>query len=446
MVVGHTLRSAIRSMRLKVRKSVRTVRHSGWRDLYTKIGRKVFPLPAHRRVYQRTYIAEALTLAERYDATRDELCDSRAVLAANPGQLPIQTIHWYVPHFEHADYGGIRTILRFAAAFAERQGVGNTFIVLANRAAPTAAEYMARIRVVFPALFASHVVVTLAGDDISLPAADACVATHWTTAYTVLRRNQTKRKFYMIQDFEPLFFPAGSTSAQAEATYRFGFYGVANTLTLQQIYAQEYGGQGTCFQPCVDIDLFHPASERDRSHSDQPRTVFFYGRPDHPRNGFELGVSALRKLKQRLGERVRIVSAGQGWSPADYGLDGIIENHGLLSYQETAELYRACDVGLAMMFTRHPSYLPLELMASSCLVVSNPNRATAWLLRDRENCLLALPSASSLADALVEGLQDHELRCYITANALSMIRRQYADWDAQAQHVYQYMCNPEGLA
>jgi O-antigen biosynthesis protein len=423
------------------------VRDRGWPGLLSKARAKLFPLPAHRRVYQKTYIAEALNLAERYDVTHDELRDSHSLLAAYPGQLPLQTIHWYVPHFEHADYGGIRTILRFAATFAVRHGVGNTFIVLANRAVPTAADYTARICAVFPALSGSQVLVGCARDDLaSPPTADACVATHWTTAYTVLRHNQTKRKFYMIQDFEPLFFPAGSTSAQAEATYRFGFYGIANTRTLQQIYTQEYAGQSTCFQPCVDIDLFHPANDRDRSHSKQPRTVFFYGRPDHPRNGFELGISALRKLKQRFGDRVRIISAGQRWSPADYGLTGIVENRGLLSFQETADLYRECDVGLAMMFTRHPSYLPLELMASGCLVVSTPNSATAWLLRDHENCLLALPSMSCLADALAEGLQDHELHRRVTANALSMIRRQHADWGAQAEHVYQYMCNPRGKA
>ncbi len=445
MIVAQTLRSTILSMRLTVRKSFRTLRHTGWRALYAKARRRLLPLPAHRRVYQKTYGSEALTLAERYDATADQLRRSRMLTAAHPGKLAIQTITWYMPHFEHTDYGGIHTILRFAAGFAERHGVGNTFVVLGGSNAPSPADYAARVRAAFPALSESHIVVRQAkGDLASLPASDACMATHWTTAYAALRDNQTKRKCYLIQDFEPLFFPAGSISAQVEATYRFGFYGIANTHTLQRIYCQEYDGQGTCFQPCVDTDLFHPASDRNPPHSGQPQTVFFYGRPDNPRNGFELGITALRKLKQHLGARVRIVAAGQRWAPADYGLAGIVENLGLLSYQETAELYRDCDVGLAMMFTRHPSYLPLEFMASGCLVVSNPNSATAWLLRDRENCLLALPSASCLADALAQALQDHELRRRVTANALAMIRGEYADWDAQAEHVYEYMCNPEG--
>jgi glycosyltransferase involved in cell wall biosynthesis len=174
----------------------------------------------------------------------------------------------------------------------------------------------------------------------------------------------------------------------------------------------------------------------------RPYQVFFYARPDYWRNGFELGITALRQLKERLGQRVRVVSAGQQWNPADYGLSGVVENKGLLSYQETARLYRACDVGLVLMFTRHPSYLPFELMASGCLVVSNVSSATSWLLKDGENCLLALGSASCIADTLARGLQDHQLRQRITAAALRMIGQQYTDWDQQIDQVYHYMCDP----
>jgi O-antigen biosynthesis protein len=158
-----------------------------------------------------------------------------------------------------------------------------------------------------------------------------------------------------------------------------------------------------------------------------------------------LGATALCKLKERLGSGVRIVAAGQRWRPADYGLDGIVENLGLLAYHETAALYRSCDAGLVLMFTRHPSYLPFELMASGCLVVSNVNSATAWLLKDGENCLLALPSASCIADALARGLHDHTLRRRITGHALEQIRQQFADWDRQIDQVYRYMCDPEAV-
>jgi hypothetical protein len=44
-----------------------------------------------------------------------------------------------------------------------------------------------------------------------------------------------------------------------------------------------------------------------------------------------------------------------------------VENLGLLDYRQTADLYRTCHAGAVLMLTRHPSYIPLELMASGAL-------------------------------------------------------------------------------
>ena len=425
-----------------LRKSLYTVQHQSWRALIAKARRKLFPLNVHRPVRRKSYASEALTLAERFDFTPADLQRSHALAAANQGPLPIRTVNWHLPHFEHAAYGGLHTILRFSAGMAQRHGVESRFVIRST-IAPQAAFYAGRIRDVFPQLAAAQVLVQRGDADLQFaPPADVCVASLWTTAYDVLKFNQTKRKVYVVQDYEPLFYPAGSMSALAEATYRFGFYGLANTVTLKQLYEEHGAGRAMAFQPCVDTDLFYPAHSPTRA-AGECLTVFFYGRPDVARNGFELAATALRQLKTRLGSRVRIVAAGQNWNPADYGLAGVVENKGLLSYGETAALYRTCDVGLALMFTRHPSYLPFELMASGCLVVSNANNATAWLLADGQNCLLSLPSASCIADVMARGLLDTALRRRIAADALAMIRRQFADWDAQVDRVYEYMCDPE---
>src|SRR6185295_20121599 len=99
-------------------------------------------------------------------------------------------------------------------------------------------------------------------------------------------------------------------------------------------YHNDYQGTATFFTPCVDTNVFYPAEPQKQDV--RPYNLFFYARPDYWRNGFELGVTALRQLKERCGQRVRVVSAGQHWNPADYGLAGLVENQGLLSYQETA--------------------------------------------------------------------------------------------------------------
>ena len=103
-------------------------------------------------------------------------------------------------------------------------------------------------------------------------------------------------------------------------------------------------------------------------------TIFTYARPGHWRNCWELASLALGKLKQRLGQEVRIVTAGSWARPDDLGRG--IEHLGLLDYRETGQLYRQCDLGLALTVSEHPSYLPLELLAcgQTDVAFDNPRR------------------------------------------------------------------------
>jgi glycosyltransferase involved in cell wall biosynthesis len=301
------------------------------------------------------------------------------------------------------------------------------------------------IKAAFPALEDSEVLISsLNEEDLrEVPYADATVATLWITAYAVSKFQNTRRKFYMIQDFEPIFYPAGTLSALSDATYRLGFYGLCNTLTLRDIYQNEYGGKAHGFDPAVDTALFRPP-EGPR-HQDDTMTVFLYGRPGTWRNCYELAVATIRRLKQRMKKKVRVVSAGS-WVPAgDSESAHLIDNLGLLDYRETAALYKTCDVGLTFSMSKHPSYLPLELMASGALVVSNVNRYGSWLLKDGENCIIAEPTAESLCDALVTALTDDALRARLTANAVADIQANRSDWPTKIDGVYAYMCDPEGL-
>ncbi|HKV41948.1 MAG TPA: glycosyltransferase family 4 protein, partial [Blastocatellia bacterium] len=225
-------------------------------------------------------------------------------------------------------------------------------------------------------------------------------------------------------------------------TYRFGYYGITNTISLQQSYEAEYGGRAIHFTPNVDLQVFH--SEGRSALAAGPKwQVFCYARPRHPRNAFQLVAAAMRILKKNLGRRVRIVCAGGQWDAAQYGLDGVVENLGVLPYRETAELYRQSDVGVALMLTRHPSYIPLELMASGCLVVTNRNYWTRWLLEDGLNCLLSDASPSSIAAKVELALTNEELRRQIATYAERFVRERYADWTPEMERVYEFLCDPE---
>ncbi|MFT4060539.1 MAG: hypothetical protein QM652_13465 [Legionella sp.] len=383
------------------------------------------------------YSSDALALAQWVD------CDSAALASVQQhadrleDSIAHRSCNWYLPPFDNPFYGGIMTILRLAAYLQDSQGVRQRVLICGACDPIFIAK---KIEQAFPTLTGVDVISLDSPKAIkAIPASDYSVATLWTTAYTLLKVCNTGYKFYMIQDFEPLFYPAGSTYAQAELTYRFGFYGIANTKSLSDIYQNEYGGRSVILKPCIDTDIFYPGPEL--STNGQLR-LFYYARPAVPRNCFELAASALILVKKHMGDRVEIICAGQDWSPSDYGLHNVVNAIGMLPYRSTGDLYRSCHVGLAMMMTRHPSYLPFEMMGCGTLVVANQNPANSWFLKDDENCLLSEPTASCLADTLIRALEGWSDYKHIRYNAIQQISSSYSDWQKTMCEVAAFMHDP----
>lgn len=381
------------------------------------------------------FSAESQALVRNFDFSAEHIERSKA-LCNRPGTGRLDRLTWFVPDFVNPFYGGIHTILRFADSFRRNHNVRSLFCMLAHG---PAARFRRQIAAAFPELATASDIQVIDGYTRAneLPPSDACISTLWTTAYAALHFQNTRRKFYFIQDDETLFYPAGSTSALVEATYGFGFTGICNTVTLRNRYVAR-GGDASYFTPCIDPSIFHK-SGRKPPDGHKPYTLFCYGRPGHPRNCFELLSAALRRIKEHLGNDIVVLNAGAPWDLAAYGLQGIVENLGLLGYHSTAALYRMCDAGLVMMMTRHPSYLPVELMACGSLVITNRNPDTAWLLEDGENCLLADGSPTSLVERVEEGLRNVPLRRRITETASRVVEQHYSDWDQEIEKIYQYM-------
>jgi GT2 family glycosyltransferase/glycosyltransferase involved in cell wall biosynthesis len=353
----------------------------------------------------------------------------------------VESVNWFLPSIDSPHYGGINTALRIADKIAREHGVRNRFVIYGD-----AGEEMfirSALAAAFPTLADVEIVFYRLGDLASLeevPAADVSIATLWTTAYSVTHFPHTKRKFYLIQDFEPMFYPAGTLYALAEETYRLGLYGLCNTDNLRRIYRDDYGGRGMSFTPAVDQSVFH-AEGRPYRDPESPATVFIYARPGHWRNCWELAAPALEELKQRLGDGVRIVAAG-AWAAGEGAQE--VKRLGLLDYRATGELYRRCDVGVALTLSKHPSYLPLELMACGVPVVAFDNPWGHWILRDGENCLLAKRTVDSLVDRLEKLCTDPPLRARLSRQALADIAASHSDWDKALAGIYPYLCNPEG--
>ena len=341
--------------------------------------------------------------------------------------LDVGSVQWFLPWFHLATGGGVHTALRLAAHLADRHGVAHRFCIYDREDSAGARDVASKAAAAFPALAAA----SFEPAGAPLREADAAIATTWESAFSLVRFRSARAKFFLVQDWEPDFHPAGSASAMLGEAARLGIPGLVNTPGLADAY-RAAGSPAVAFTPAVDPRYRPPEAPRDPG---APVRVFFYGRPATPRNAFGLGLAALRRVKARFGDRVEIVCAGEDWSPGQYGVADVLENRGQLEdFDEVAALYRSCDVGIAFMLTRHPSYQPLEFMASGMATVSYRNPHTAWLLRHEENALLADPLPALVAEQVARLVEAPGLRERLAAAGRAEVAGR--SWDDELERVW----------
>jgi glycosyltransferase involved in cell wall biosynthesis len=373
-----------------------------------------------------------------FDLSPDDLAANAAVVSRFEARRgTVNSATWFLPRFEHALFGGVYTILRLMSWMREHHDVEHR-LVLFDGLEATDPVIRGMVRDAFPNLGDIDIVLPprtgLLVDE--LPPTDIAVCSLWSSAYALARFNATSAKFYMVQDFEPSFYAAGTPFALAEATYRLGFAGLVNTPGLAEVYAG-YGNPTHSFVPAVDFaapDVGKPSAQGG------PVQVVLYGRPSTDRNAFELIAVACHKIKARYGDAVRIVSAGEDFDPAAFRLKGVVENVGLLRDLESVrDLYSRSDIGVCFMLSKHPSYQPFEYLAARMAPVCNTNAATHWFLRDGENCLITEPFPNCVADAVGRLIDDPELRLKVASAGHEDVIS--TTWEWELERAWRFITN-----
>lgn len=362
-------------------------------------------------------------------ASIDDIRANQAAINSGKGKKlsSVNTATWFLPVVTHALKGGVRTVFMFAERMSIKWGTVNVLVMYAHNGVDfdvreiteSLSQHFPRMRFVVRKFVNGQTSIN------ELPRSEVAFCTLWTTAYLLLKYNRVIKKFYFMQDYEPLFYEAGSVYAAIEQTYRFGFSCIANTPGVGNRYLA-YSPDMVSFFPGIDKDVFYPQSREVKLKP--VRRVVFYGRPGNARNCFSLGVMTLQALKRKMKDRVEIISVGAEWDVKEYGLEGVVDNWGLLnSLTAVADLYRSSDVGLVFMVTPHPSYQPFEYMACGCLVATNVNEANRWLL-DEHNSVQVEPVPEIAAQRILDVLSDEAAMARIREKAFATIAKY--DWDS----------------
>ena len=216
---------------------------------------------------------------------------------------------------------------------------------------------------------------------------DFFIETGWWTAYclqealNVFSVSEGEYKhpiIYLIQDFEPGFYPWSSKYMLADSTYRDGHKQIAvfNSCQLMDffkvrkyVFEKEY-----CFDPVFNSGLRqYIAKKKRKEQAIKKKQILIYGRPGTPRNAMEIIVEALKiwVRKQSDIQSWSILSAGESFEEIDLGKKMFLKSLGKLTIDQYAKLLDESYVGISLMVSPHPSYPPLEMATFGVRTLTN---------------------------------------------------------------------------
>jgi hypothetical protein len=283
-------------------------------------------------------------------------------------------------------FGGARTALDLFGALAEH--FPRRRIVTFTAVSEAGMAGLPGFRLVDPGEDASddrQVLALPRGLDAQLAVGpnDVFLATFWTTAELAIRIarfqaaefGRTIRPFaYLIQDFEPGFYPWSAQSELARSTYAGDVptIAVVNTSLLRDYLGAEgisFAGEFT-FEPRLATALRPLLDEPPRARQ---RRIVVYGRPETPRNAFPLLIDGLRAwvASDPKAAGWTVESAGRSHHSVDLGSGLQLRSLGKLDLDAYGALLRESAVGLSLMISPHPSYPPLDMAHLGMFVVTN---------------------------------------------------------------------------
>lgn len=308
--------------------------------------------------------------------------------AKQSGELRLNIL---VPSLQKKDtFGGISTALSLFKTLAQELGCSTRVIILNTPYDAKSAAKMYGYRLVDMSVESSGnkqivTVVDRQGKTLPVERNDVFVATIWWSAYILepILAWQSKaydiplRQFlYLIQDFEPGFYPWSSRYMLADSTYKTASPKIA---VFNSGYLRDYFVRSGykfdhffCFDPAFNETLarylkkFGPSAKKKKQ-------MIVYGRPSTPRNAFEMIVMALRlwsKEQPDIGEW-SILSLGEVHPDIPLENGAVLRSKGKTSLYKYARIMLETYMGVSLMISPHPSYPPLEMSRFGVKTITN---------------------------------------------------------------------------
>jgi O-antigen biosynthesis protein len=306
-------------------------------------------------------------------------------------------------------YGGVETAMIFCALLAGRL---NSSLRVVTRTERPDRRNLQKILAIHgvplpPSVEFVHADVGALGHSLDIRKSDIFVSTSWWTTCAIKRSIPAEQIVQMIQEDERMFYPYGDErllchEALSDPSLRF----IVNSRLLFEHFAAEgletIVKNGAWFEPA-----FPEAGYYSEDHeSGQKLNFVFYARPQHIRNLYHRGLEAIDAsvatgiLDPDRWDFTYVVTHLEELTLAGCVRPTLLQN---LEWAEYLRLMRTADLGLALMYTPHPSYPPLDLAACGAVAATNKFGRKTSLDSYSHNIICSELNLKSLVGSLSEG-------------------------------------------
>lgn len=383
--------SVLGKVKKYTRKTVTTIKNEGFLELGIKSLQKLKKVQI-QNTSNPSVKRQFVSLVDRQNVMAADWSNNPYVAPNGSANKPY-TINWVMS--PPSGGGGHQNIFRFIELL-DKNGHKNNIYIYSNYDDMTISQARENVKA-----YCSAKNLTFKRFNGSMVKSDAVFATGWETAYVVFNEKTHARKFYFVQDFEPLFYPMGTDYVLAENTYKFGFHGITAGGWLDDKLSREYG------MKCDHYDFGADPKNYKLTNKKARKQIFFYARPVTERRGFDLGVMALEIFHNKHPE-YEIVLAG--WDVSEWNVPFPYTNLKAMQISELSDVYNQSAAALVLSLT-NMSLLPLELLATGTIPVVNdgPNNR---LVSDNPYIKYTEASPEALARALSDIVTMKDLPSY----------------------------------
>lgn len=303
-------------------------------------------------------------------------------------------------------FGGVGTALIFSALLANELNAQLRIVTRTQRAQPESIGHILELYGIklkhelqfkFAAFYDQKY-------ELDVKEGDLFVTTSWWTTAATLPSVPRESIIYLLQEDERMFYPFGDDRVKCADTLRNSeIRFLINTKLLFDHLISDglsnIAAKGMWFEPAFPASIYHPRKKQ----ASQKKRFFFYARPNNVRNLFYLGIEVIERA---IAEKVldpsewEICLVGKDIPTVVFDGDFVPEKFENLTWSQYAELAGTIDVGLSLMSTPHPSYPPLDLVASGAVVVTNRFGSKTDLSGYSHNLICADLERDALVEAL----------------------------------------------